>query len=104
MKLINKTKSISKSLSEEWKKETPKISRLLQSLSVSIGAIPLYYSSLPQKFQEVLPDKFILYISVAGLVCTFLLGFTSKKQVQVIDDVELENDKDGKVDENGTEQ
>ena len=73
MKKINKLK-------KWWKAKTPIYARILQSISVSVGAIPFYYNSLPERFQLLIPDNVILYISIAGLMTTFLLNFLHVKE------------------------
>ena len=73
MKAINKLK-------KWWRLKTPLFARFLQSLSVGVAAIPLYYGSLPERFQVVIPDDVILYISLAGLITTFLLNFLHIKE------------------------
>jgi hypothetical protein len=62
-----------------WKKETPKISQFLQTLSVAIATIPVYYSSLPEEFKSTIPTDYLKYISIAGGFCLFALQFTVKK-------------------------
>ena len=63
-----------------WKLKTPLFARILQSISVAVAAIPLYYSSLPERFQLTIPDNVILYISLVGLIATFLLNFLHVKE------------------------
>ena len=63
-----------------WRLKTPLFARILQSISVAVAAIPLYYSSLPERFQLTIPDNVILYISSAGLIATFLLNFLHVKE------------------------
>ena len=63
-----------------WKTETPVIARLLQAISASIAVLPAYYSSLPEEFKSTIPKNLIGYISIGGLVVTFLLNLMTKKQ------------------------
>jgi len=63
-----------------WKAETPVIARVLQSLSGAIAVLPVYYSSLPEEFKSTIPTNLIGYISLGGLVVTFLLNLMTKKQ------------------------
>lgn len=72
-------KTITK-LKRWWRLKTPPFARFLQSISVAVAAIPLYYSSLPERFQLIIPDNVILYISSAGLITTFLLNFLHVKE------------------------
>jgi hypothetical protein len=63
-----------------WNAKTPIYARILQSVSAAISAIPLYYTSLPERFQLLIGDKVIMYISISGIVVTFLLNLLHKKE------------------------
>ena len=67
-------------LKKWWSAKTPLFARFLQSLSVGIAAIPFYYDSLPERFQLTIPDSIIMYISLSGLIATFLLNFLHIKE------------------------
>jgi len=67
-------------LKKWWRSETPFFARVLQSFSAGVGALPLYYSSLPERFQLAMPDNYVLIISLTGFFTTFLLNFSHKAE------------------------
>ena len=73
MKTINKLK-------KWWKAKTPIYARVLQSISVSVGAIPFYYNSLPERFQLLIPDNMVMAVSLIGFFTTILLNLLHVKE------------------------
>ena len=63
-----------------WKLKTPLFARILQSLTGSIAAYFFFYESMPERFQLTVPDYMVSYISIAGLITTFLLNFLHIKE------------------------
>jgi hypothetical protein len=63
-----------------WRAKTPIYARFLQSLSVGVAAIPIYYETLPERFKMAIPDNTIMYISFFALGLTFLLNFLHVKE------------------------
>lgn len=73
MKKINKIK-------KWWKAKTPIYARILQTFSGAVGAIPLYYTALPERFQLLIPDNVVMIISFIGIFTTFLLNLLHVKE------------------------
>ena len=69
-------------LAKWWKAETPLFARFLQSLSVALATLPLYYQNLPQEFKSTIEPNILHFISIAGMITTFLFQFFTKKQTQ----------------------
>jgi hypothetical protein len=69
-------------LAKWWKAETPLFARILQSLSVALATLPLYYQNLPQEFKSTIEPNILHFISIAGMTTTFLFQFFTKKQAQ----------------------
>lgn len=63
-----------------WKSKTPAISRFLQSLSVALAALPLYFNGLPEEIKATIPPNVLYVIAVLGGIVTLLLQLTTKKQ------------------------
>ena len=62
-----------------WKKETPKIAQFLQTLSVAIAAVPIYYNGLPDEFKNTIPTDVLKYVTLVGGICALALQFSTKK-------------------------
>ena len=73
MKKINKLK-------KWWKAKTPLYARILQSFSLAVGALPAYYSALPERFQLIIPDNVVMIVSFCGFLTTFFLNFFHIKE------------------------
>lgn len=77
---MNKIKEKITLLRKLFISETPVLYRYVQTISVAIAALPLYYASLPSQFQSSIPDCWLKYITISGAVCAFALQFKTNKK------------------------
>ena len=63
-----------------WKAETPLLAKILQYTAIGIAAIPMYYTSLPERFQQAITDEQIRYITISGIIATILLQLFHKTE------------------------
>jgi len=62
-----------KLINERLKKKTPKYAKILQLLSGAIGALPIYFNSLPQAFKDSIPNNVIWVVTAIGGILIFVL-------------------------------
>ena len=60
--------------------ETPIFARVLQGIAVGITMLPIYYTSLPERFKQAITDEQTRYITISGIIATILLQLFHKTE------------------------